>query len=131
MDEYKAATEKEASSDTAVISRLGDVISIELKRNTEFNLGDTAEIVSLRNKFIDKRPFATLVVMHEGSFPTKRAREYIAALDAPLGKATAFVCDTFQEIAIADFYVKVNQPKTLTKVFRKKQDALKWLNEQI
>lgn len=41
--------------------------------------------------------------------------------------ATAVFAKSLAYKLIADFYLKINKPKTPFKVFRKKEDAIKWL----
>jgi hypothetical protein len=119
--------ENELSTAVAHISKLDNLVTVKLKSNTEINLESSQEIVRIRELLLDDAPFVTMVLMAEGNTPTKEAREYIASLNLPLGHATAFVCKYKRQEAIVDFYIKVNEPRTVTRVFETELDAIQWL----
>jgi hypothetical protein len=59
---------------------------------------------------------------------TKEARENAILIEnrSPVG-ATAIMVDNIANALIANFYLKFNKPKHPYKVFRNRQEAVKWL----
>jgi hypothetical protein len=75
-----------------------------------------------------KTPF--LFSAMEGVVVTKEARDNAITLEeqSPVS-AVAVIADNLAYRIIANFYLKINKPKSPYKVFKKVEDAIKWLEQ--
>lgn len=75
-----------------------------------------------------KHPFVFSAM--EGVVVTKEARDNAILIEdeAPVS-AVAIIADTLAYRLIANFYLKVNKPKSPYKVFKKMDEALAWLQQ--
>ena len=107
------------------------VVAIELKEDCRPTLQEALQIVEARTKLVQGRLYTTLIVMNGGTLPSREVREYIASLNDDNGRGVAFLCVDDQETMTADFYIRVNNPSSRTKVFSNKKDAIDWLQSQL
>ena len=83
------------------------------------------------NKRIAGDSHYCVLVTSSNSTISKEAREYIASesfVQKTIAKAIV-TGDVWQRI-LANWYVKLNQPKLLTKIFDDRESALCWLRKQ-
>jgi len=113
------------------LAKSGRVISINLLSGIEITIDDFKELISAREMLADNLPFTSLIMFQEGTSLSKEIREYSASIDDPNWIAEAILICNEKGKLLAEFYVKVNSPKTSTKVFENKPAAISWLNRQI
>jgi hypothetical protein len=128
---YGMAVSEKIKTRIGTLSKYGRVISINLLSGIDISIEDFKELISAREMLADEMPFASLMMLPEGIELSKEVREYIASIDNPNWIAVAIITDNEKGELLSEFYIKVNQPKTLTKVFDKKSTAIDWLNRQI
>ncbi|MBA3682685.1 MAG: hypothetical protein H0W73_16215 [Bacteroidetes bacterium] len=130
MVQTKIFEEKKIELPEAIIHcRADGIIHIRFKEKTEVD-------IALQNKLLKiyleictdgKRPFI-FSALNDVVF-TKEARENSIKME-PLypGYATALVADSVAYRLIANFYLKINKPKTPNKIFKDVPSAVEWLN---
>ena len=119
------------NTSVAYLSVQDSIVSIELRPNCNPTLEEIQEIILVRSQLVGSQPFATLIIMNGGTLPPKEIREYIAALDKKNSRATAFLCVNEQESMTANFYLKVNNPASPTRIFGLRSKATNWLMEML
>jgi|694.fasta_scaffold82608_6 hypothetical protein len=121
--------EKTVELDKVVIlSRKDGIIQVIFKEGIELDvdLQDRMLVVYLQLFGNTKRPF--LFNAFNDVFITKEARDHSAELEKTYpGIASAVIADNLAYKIIANFYLKVNKPKTLYKVFNDVASAEIWL----
>ncbi|MBL7933081.1 MAG: STAS/SEC14 domain-containing protein [Bacteroidia bacterium] len=76
------------------------------------------------------KPYAVLVEVEELVAVSRESRELTASKDFKRYTiAEAFVISSLGHKIIADFYMQVNKPHILTKIFNDREKALKWLKQ--
>jgi hypothetical protein len=121
--------EKTVELDKVVIlSRKDGIIQVIFKEGIELDvdLQDRMLVVYLQLFGNTKRPF--LFNAFNDVFITKEARDHSAELEKTYpGIASAVIADNLAYKIIANFYLKVNKPKTPYKVFNDVASAEIWL----
>jgi hypothetical protein len=121
--------EKTVELDKVVIlSRKDGIIQVIFKEGIELDvdLQDRMLVVYLQLFGNTKRPF--LFNAFNDVVITKEARDHSAELEKTYpGIASAVIADNLAYKIIANFYLKVNKPKTLYKVFNDVASAEIWL----
>ena len=112
-----------------VALRKDGIVYVLIKPNTHITVEVHQRMVEAYCEVTDiKRPF----LIEGGEFVsiTKAAREQSVANESLIPRtATAMYVKNLGQKIIADFYHKINKPKTPTKVFRSFDEAIKWLTE--
>lgn len=109
-------------------SRKDGIIQVTFKDGVEISidLQDRMLTVYLELCAKTKRPF--LFNAFNDVYVTKEARDNAAVLELKYpGSATAVIAETIGYQLIANFYLKINKPKTPYKVFRDITSAEVWL----
>jgi hypothetical protein len=108
--------------------RKDGIVQIQYKRGTEINPALQVKVMAIFKEICHdrKRPF--LFGAMEYVTVTKEARENAIALESVFpGSATAVIASNTAYRLTANFYLKVNRPKTPFKVFQNEEKAVAWL----
>lgn len=86
------------------------------------------DLIAAAKELGNGKKFLNLVVVENGTLPTKEAREYSSSIEGCKYKlADAFVIDSLAQKIIGNFIVRVHKPPVPTNLFNNKEDALIWL----
>lgn len=107
-----------------------DVLYIIFKDGVDVDLEGILESKQARIDLQKGKPMKVLVDMCGLFHISKEARE-VAAEDqhTDMSIAMALVSNSLGTRMISNFFIKINKPKTPTKMFTNKDKALLWLNE--
>lgn len=113
--------------DTVCIKKQGSVVVVEIREGVYIDSGDIAHQISVCKELMQNQPFAVLVDARSVHSTTREARELLANDSLTNRVALAIVSTNLPARLIANFYMRVNSPKTPTRLFRSHEEALKWL----
>ena len=86
------------------------------------------QVVKERYSFTLKKEYPFLLNIKNLKTISKRAREYSALDEAGYDiKIAAFLIDNVFTMHIANFWLKINKPKTIVKLFTDEEKAFEWL----
>lgn len=130
MVQIKIYEEKKIEIPEAIIHcRADGIIHVAFKEKADVD-------VALQNRLLKiyleicadgKRPFI-FSALNDVNF-TKEARENSIKMEPFFpGSATALVADSVAYRLIANFYLKINKPKTPNRIFKDVPSAVEWLN---
>ena len=96
----------------------------------------TVESIFLLTKtlgeILPNKPAPILSTHDSNALPSYEVRQFVAQEDAnPYSAADAFIVTSLPQKLIANFYLKFNKPARPTKLFSKKEDAVKWLKNYL
>lgn len=107
-----------------------DLLIGTYKKGLRISLEMAKGIVKTRLEFADHKPVAALVLNQGVLSMDKKARDYLSSDDGVRGLiAGAIVVDTPFGSFLGNFYLSVTDPKIPTRIFSKKETALKWLQQ--
>ena len=107
-----------------------DLLIGTYKKGLKISLEMAKEIVKTRLEFADHKPVVALVVNQGVLSMDKKARDYLSSDEGVRGLiAGAIVVDTPFGSFLGNFYLAVTDPKMPTRIFSKKEAALKWLQQ--
>ena len=120
---------KVETPEITVSLRKDGIVHVVIKPNTHITIEVQDRMFEAYCKITEiKRPF--LIEGGEFVSVTKEARERSAAKDGEIPRtATALYVKNLGQKIIADFYHKINKPKTPVKVFKSFDAGIKWLTE--
>lgn len=106
------------------------IISLEIKEGEVINGKDIHKIYAGYNQLVGENEFVVLVFANPFSSISKKASE-IAAKEYPSDKRkkVAIVSDNLAQVMLVNFFIRINKPKTPTKVFKNESVALDWLRQ--
>ena len=108
----------------------GDLIIGWYKKNLKITLPIAREIVKTRMEFVEYRPVVALVYNLGVVSFDKQARDFLASDEGVKGIiAGAIVVDSPVGSFLGNFYLSVAKPKIPSRIFSKKEAALKWLDQ--
>ena len=85
-----------------------------------------------QDKLVGNDKYAVFVDATKNSIASKEVRDFMANHIPPNRLATAIITNNNLAInVIANFYLRVHQPKVLTKLFSNENDAVDWLKRKI
>lgn len=101
------------------------------KASENIEIEDFRELRKVNLQLADGKPYTVLGMADELTSFTKEAREWLASKETVgLKIAKAIVISNLGQRIIGNFYIKVNQPYTKTKLFTKREKALEWLRKE-
>ena len=112
---------------TAKLSFKDGILYVEILEYADLDEKTLTEQFETRNKLIGDREFTVLVDARKNHNATREGREFMAKSDNPNRKALAIMTNNLAVKLIANFYIKINKPKTPTKLFNDIKEAEKWL----
>ena len=94
---------------------------------------DDVKAFKLANETLaEGKPYAVLVEVEEMVAVSKESRELVASRDFKrFTIAEAFVISSLGHKIIANFYMQVNKPHILTKIFSDRDKAVIWLKQRM
>ncbi len=107
-------------------------VELQIKHNAMF---DAKDIIESKNFIIselrDKKAFILLELEGE-AFTSKEARELAASSEhSQHHGAIAINSDKLAYKLLGTLYIKINKPKAPSRFFTKREEAVKWLSDQI
>lgn len=101
------------------------------KAGENIEIDDFRELRKVNMDLAEAKPYTVLGMADELTSFSKEAREWLASKETVgLKIAKAIVISSLGQRIIGNFYIKVNQPYTKTKLFTKREKALEWLRKE-
>jgi hypothetical protein len=106
-----------------------DILFITLKEDAEIDVDQIKEAIRGRKEIQKDLPMLTLTDIRNLYSISNKARIFAAKNESirELNKAMAILTSSLATKMFANFFIKVNKPKTPTKMFDSKEKALNWL----
>lgn len=101
------------------------------KKGITIDLKTAQEIVAHRLEASEGRSFVALADVRGIKVSTKEARDYFAKEGTKGLTALAILTGNYLTAAMSNFYIKFSKPKIPTRVFKTREEALKWLRQFI
>lgn len=122
---------KKFENEFVTIEMEDDILFVHYKTPSTIDMTCAKKVVEDRLKFTEGKPCYVLTDLTDIKPGTKEAREYLCDPNGGLQGilAGAFVSDKLFSYALANLFLKINKPPIPSKIFSKKEDALKWLME--
>lgn len=113
---------------STVTLRSDGILEIYIKDNEHFDLSDMQELIAAAKSIGNGKKFLNLVIVQNGTLPTKEARDYSSSKEGSIYKlADAFVIESLAQKIIGNFIIKFNKPPVPTSLFNNEEDAVAWL----
>lgn len=93
------------------------------------NLSDARQIVKERLEFCNGVIYPHLFDISKVKKSSKEARDYMADEGNDLVSASALIVNSSVVKMLANFFITVNKPKSPTKMFTSKDEAISWLSQ--
>lgn len=124
---------KSINSEKTIVSLIeGNMIHIHLKSQMEITLDDTQEILEAMRLVSGGKKLPVFIDAGEFASIDDDVRVFSASKAGNIYTlADAIAVDNIAQKLMANFYLKNNEPKVPTKIFKNKSDALAWLREFI
>jgi len=130
MVQIKIYEEKKIEIPEAIVHcRADGIIHVAFNENTEVDVDLQTKLLKIYLEICEgqKRPFI-FSAMNNVTF-TREARENSIKIEPQYpGIATAIVADSVAYRLVANFYLKINKPKTPNRIFKDVASAVEWLN---
>jgi hypothetical protein len=115
-------------NEATITLRNDGIVQVTFHRNVKLDLALQMLLLNIYQEITEKKPHPFLFEAMSGIKVTREARDNALRIEKENpGSAYAVVADTLAYQVIANFYVKVRRPSKPYRVFRKKEDAVKWL----
>ena len=108
------------------------ILFVRIKEGAEMTIESMREQYNAQLELVKNNKYAVLVDGTSNVDVPSETRVFMANHSPSNRKATAIV--TNKNLAtrlIANFYLKVNKPKVLTKLFKTESDAIRWLKNEL
>ena len=107
-----------------------DILYVRAKEDADFTLEATIEGVEARKKLQQGKKYPVLVDTRLMFQVSEESREYGASKEVTeLSSAMAILSGTsLATTLIGNFFIKFNKPAIPTKMFKKEDNAIEWLN---
>lgn len=127
------ATVTEITTSTTTIRLLGkNVLENKVRDNAIIDVEQIHEIKAANMQLCGGEDYVVLVDSGHFSTITKEARELSACPKfAQNTVAKALLVYSLGHRLVGEFYIKVNKPKIITKVFTDREKAISWLQAQL
>ncbi|MES2568161.1 MAG: hypothetical protein V4565_14905 [Bacteroidota bacterium] len=108
--------------------RADGIIHSHTSSGIDFNIESLKKFNGVMGKMINYQKVPLLITLDEFAIPPVETRTFWAQKDAcPYSLADAYVTDNIGHAMIGNFYLKFNKPGRPTKMFKTKEQAIKWL----
>jgi hypothetical protein len=115
-------------NDHIKIWKEGEIFFGLLKKNSILSLKCAKEIVAMRLSFMKYRPHKAIFFMSHAAVISADARTFFATDAGYEGLLKlALVSNSQLNSMIGNLFISLNKPKIPTKLFKDKEDAIKWL----
>ena len=118
-------------STTASLELEGRILRVTIFSGVDIGAEEMKEQLEMAKEMVGSEPYVALIDSRNPHFSDKAAREYLAKNLLPNCHAMAIVANNLAVNLLANFFIKFNQPKVPTKLFKKISVAEKWLKEKI
>ena len=108
--------------------RSDGIVHSHTSGNVEFNIDSLKKFTEVMGEMTHGRKAPLLLTLDEFAIPSLETREYWAKKDScPYASAEAYITASLGHKLIGNFYLRLNKPGRPTKMFLKKEEAIKWL----
>jgi hypothetical protein len=119
-----------AKPTSLVYKREGSIITLVYPKDITVDLDLARHLVVERLKYYAGKSYPTLADVRMAKLFTSEARDFLAKGDAIKGiPALAILVGNYFSVLMANLFMRFSKPEIPTKVFRTKEQAVKWLNE--
>ncbi len=121
---------KKIETSTATFYVENDILFMRAKEDADFTLEASIEGIEVRKKLQQNKKMLVLIDTRNVFQVSKEAREYGASKEvSDLSTAMAILAGTsLATTLIGNFFINFNKPFSPTKMFKKEENAIKWLN---
>ncbi len=117
----------------ATVRRIDDkIIEIDYLSENEFELEDAIKANNAYFELSNGQPFVSLIDVR-GKFGniSHEARQHYVTNEKTknIRLAEAIVIDQLGHRIVANFYLKINKPNNPVKIFKQRDEAIKWLHQ--
>ncbi len=106
-----------------------DILYITLKVDADMKVDNIDEIIDARKRIQNGKKMKVLADIRNIWQASLKARKRAAAPDMQnLNIAMAIVIDSLASKLLANFFIKINNPSSPTRMFNSKEEGLLWLN---
>lgn len=106
-----------------------DILYITLKDDADMKVDNIDEIIDARKRIQNGKKMKVLADIRNIWQASLKARKRAAAPDMQnLNIAMAIVIDSLASKLLANFFIKINNPSSPTRMFNSKEEGLLWLN---
>ncbi|MFZ5552363.1 MAG: hypothetical protein ACOZCO_04550 [Bacteroidota bacterium] len=103
------------------------VVVVEVIDNVVLDVSDLKEIVKKQGELTGNKKHPVVTIPSEFTSVTKEAREFMSGKQAAkYTLADAFIIRSLPQKILADFYIRFQKHAVPTKIFRTKEEAVKW-----
>ncbi len=116
-------------NDYAVYELKEDILKITFKPNILIDNNAARLIVKDRLRFQTYSDYFVICDISQIKRINARARKYLATNGSSLLKAVALISSENTSFALANYYIQINKPTVLTKVFKKVEQGEEFLEQ--
>lgn len=116
-------------NDYAVYELKEDILKITFKPNILIDNNVARLIVKDRLRFQTYSDYFVICDISQIKRINARARKYLATNGSSLLKAVALISSENTSFALANYYIQINKPTVLTKVFKKVEQGEEFLEQ--
>ena len=118
------------NNDIIKLERFDNIIIMTWKIDLD-NIDQVKQMVDLRLKVTQEDPYLFLVNIKNVKKISKEVRDFLASeKGAERVIAAAIITGSMITAIFANFFLKVNKPAVITKLFAEEDEAIKWLKTQ-
>ncbi|MCD6017782.1 MAG: hypothetical protein K0S53_903 [Bacteroidetes bacterium] len=108
--------------------RSDGIIHSHTTAGIDFNVDSLKKFSVVMGKMVNYRSVPLLITLDEFAIPPVETRAFWATKEScPYSSADAYVTSNMGHAMIGNFYLKFNKPGRPTKMFKTKEQAIKWL----
>ncbi len=106
-----------------------NIMLFETNQNSEIELDDIKEMISLAFKILEKRKNKNLIIAGKYSLISSEAQKYMNTKEADINNPTAeaIVITSLSQRIIGNFYLSLISSKRPSKLFTSVDKAIEWL----
>jgi hypothetical protein len=110
----------------------GNIVKMRVFDNEELEAEDISEIHQAKLSLVGNSTHSVLLISGEHTTITREARELAAKPEYALNRrAKAIVISSIAQRIIGNYFLKVNKPRGLVKLFTSEEAAVKWLRKNM
>jgi hypothetical protein len=122
--------EEFVENDHVKIWKEGDIVNVLYKPGSIWGIKAAKEAVALRLKFTEGKIYKAIAYIANVRTATPEAREYLSSAEAYEGvNKVAIVTHAPISTLLGNLFISINKPPKPTRLFKSKEEALKWLNK--
>ena len=105
----------------------GQVVSIKIHKGACIEDTDAIDIIATSSAISNEDIHCLLIDIREMKFISSEARNILAIQSKKNIPAIAIIINSFLQKSLASLYLKISNPKIVTKVFIDEYEAIDWL----